>query len=62
MHKWMPRDVVALVLIIGGVALLWQGVNSYVGGTLIAVSLAYFGIDLTPIAKIGRNTGKLKEE
>ena len=60
--KWKPRDVVAIILIVGGIALLWQGINTWVGGTLVAVACAYFGIDLTPFIKVGRNQGKKKEE
>lgn len=60
MKKWTPKDVVAIIMIAGGVFLLQQGINSWVGGTLVAVACAYFGIDLTPFIKIGRNQGKKK--
>lgn len=61
MSKWKPKDVVAVILAIGGVVLLQQGIDSYVGGMLIAISLAYFGIDLTPFIKVGRNQKGKKE-
>lgn len=60
--KWEPKDVIAILVIIGAVALLWQGFNGRVGWTLIAVVCAYYGIDLTPFIKLGRNQKAKKEE
>ncbi len=62
MKRWEPKDVIALVVIIGAVALLWQGINGRVGWTLIAVTCAYYGIDLIPFIRLGRNQKKKKEE
>lgn len=60
--KWMPKDVIALVVIIGAIYLLATGVNSFVGWTLVGVVGAYYGIDLTPWLKLGRNQKAKKEE
>ena len=61
MKKWQPKDVVAIVMIAGGVFLLYQGINAWVGGALVAVACGYFGIDLAPFIKMGRNQGKKGE-
>lgn len=60
--KWQPKDVIALVVIIGAIYLLAAGVNSFVGWTLVGVVGAYYGIDLTPWLKVGRNRKKKKED
>lgn len=60
--KWQPKDVIALVVIIIAGVLLGMGINHQVGWTLVAVVCAYYGIDLSPFLKIGRNQGKKKEE
>ncbi len=53
--KWQPKDVIALVVIIGAIALLWQGIDNIVAFALLGIVAAYYGIDLTPFIKIGRN-------
>ena len=58
MKKWQPKDVIALVVILIAGGLLFTGINGRVGWTLICIVLAYYGIDLTPLIKIGRNQGK----
>lgn len=60
--KWTPKDVVAIVGIVGGIILLGLKVDTVVGWTLIVINAGYFGIDLTPFIKLGRNQGKPKEE
>lgn len=60
--KWQPKDIIAVLVIIGAIALLWQGMNGRVGWTLIAVVCAYYGVDLTPLVKLGRNQRKDKED
>ena len=60
--KWMPKDVIAIVVIIGAVSLLWQGIDSVVGWTLLAIVAGYYGIDLTPFIKLGRNQGEKEEK
>lgn len=62
MKQWAPKDVIALVIIGGAIYLLATGVNSYVGWALVAVVAAYYGIDLTPFLKIGRNKGKKEDK
>lgn len=61
MGKWDPKDIIALVVIAGGIYLLASGINHYVGACHIAVVCAYYGIDLTPFIKVGRNQGKKGE-
>jgi len=61
MTKWGPQDVIALVLIVGGLALRFSGVDGAVGMGLVAVAALYYGIDLTPFIKLGRNQGKKEE-
>ena len=53
--KWGPKDVIALVVIVIAGVLLFKGINHQVGWTLIAIVCAYYGIDLTPFIKLGRN-------
>lgn len=60
--KWQPKDVIALVVIIIAGVLLFFGINGKVGWTLVAVVCGYYGIDLTPFIKLGRNQGKKKGE
>lgn len=55
LEKWQPKDCIALVLIVGALILLISGIDGKVGWTLIAVTCAYYGIDLTPFIKLGRN-------
>lgn len=61
MKKWGPQDVIALVLIVGGLALRFSGIDGAVGTALVAVAFLYYGIDLTPFIKLGRNQGKKEE-
>lgn len=61
MKRWGPQDVIALIVISGAIYLLASGINSYVGWTLVGIVGAYFGVDLTPWLKIGRNKGKKGE-
>lgn len=58
MKKWGPQDVIALILIVGGLYLRITGVDGAVGMGLVAVAALYYGIDLTPFIKLGRNIGK----
>jgi len=60
--KWKPKDIIALVVIIIAGVLLGMGIDTQVGWTLIAVVCAYYGIDLTPFIKLGRNQKKKEEE
>lgn len=60
--KWQPKDVIALIIVIGAIYLLATGVNSLVGWTLLGIVGAYYGIDLTPWLKLGRNQKEKKED
>lgn len=62
MKKWQPKDVIAVVIIIIAGGLLYFGINGKVGIALICVVCGYYGIDLTPFIKIGRNQGKKEED
>ena len=44
--KWMPRDVVALAMIGGGVFLKWSGYNGTVDMMLMLIAGFYFGAEL----------------
>lgn len=60
--KWMPKDVITIVVIVGAIYLLAIGVDSWVGASLLGIVAGYYGIDLTPFIKVGRNRGKRKED
>lgn len=62
MKKWEPKDVIALVIVMGAIYLLAAGIDSFVGWTLVGIVGAYYGIDLTPFIKLGRNQKKSKTE
>lgn len=59
--KWQPKDVIACLIIIGCIVLLIMGRDSVVSLTLLGIVGAYYGIDLTPFIKIGRNQKAKKE-
>lgn len=58
--KWEPKDVIAVVVIVIAGILLGMGINNQVGWALIIIICGYYGIDLTPWLKVGRNRGKKK--
>lgn len=60
MKKFEPKDVIAVIIIVGAIYLLATGVNHWVGASLLAIVGAYYGIDLSPFLKIGRNQKKKK--
>ena len=53
LKKWQPKDVILLVLAGGGIYLLVIGNTA--GWVLIGMVATYYGIDLTPFIKLGRN-------
>ena len=57
-RKWEPKDCIAIVVVIGAIYLLATGVNHWVGASLLGIVGAYYGIDLTPFIKLGRNQKK----
>jgi len=60
--KWQPKDVIAIIIVLGAISLLWQGIDTLVSWTLLGIVAAYYGIDLTPFIKLGRNQKKKKGE
>ena len=52
---WRPRDIVAILGLTIGAILLLQGIDGTVAWSLLVINGVYFGIDLTPFIKIGRN-------
>jgi len=45
-EKVLPRDIVAVVMIVGGVFLKWQGYNGTIDIILIGIAGCYFGSEL----------------
>jgi len=62
MKKWTPRDVIAVLIIVCCFTLLALGKDSVISWALLGVVAAYYGIDLTPAIKLGRNQKKDKKE
>ena len=60
--KWAPKDVIAVIIIVSCFTLLILGRDSVVTWTLLAVVGAYYGIDLSPWFRIGRNQKTKKED
>ena len=58
MKKWGPQDVIALILVAGGLGLRFSGIDGATGTGLVIIAALYYGIDLTPFIKLGRNQGK----
>lgn len=56
--KWTPPDIIALIVIIGAIILLIKGIDNIISFTLLGVVGAYYGIDLTPFIRLGRNQKK----
>lgn len=53
--KWEPKDVIACIIIIGCIVMKCLGHDSILSWSLIGIIAAYYGIDLTPFIKLGRN-------
>ncbi len=53
--KWAPKDVIACIIVIGCIVMKCLGQDSYYSWALLIVVAAYYGIDLTPFIKLGRN-------
>jgi len=58
LQKWKPQDVIAVIIVIGCFVLMALGHDSVISWTLLGVVGAYYGIDLTPWLKVGRNQKK----
>ncbi|MBA7479978.1 hypothetical protein ES707_15422 [subsurface metagenome] len=59
--KWQPKDVIACIIVLGCIALKCLGHDDVVSWSLLAVVGAYYGLDLSPWVKIGRNQKPKKE-
>ncbi len=57
MPKIEGKDIVSVVVVICATILILSGKDSIVGFTLLAVVAGYYGVDLAPFIKIGRNQG-----
>jgi len=62
MKGWQPKDIIAIIVILGAVSLLWQGIDNIVAYSLLGIVAAYYGIDLTPFIRVGRKQKQKKEE
>jgi len=60
--KWKPQDVIGVIIIVGCFTLLIMGRDSYISWTLLGVVGLYYGVDLTPFIKLGRNQRSKKED
>lgn len=59
--KWQPKDVIAGIIVVGCFALKLTGMDSVLTWALIGIIATYYGIDLSPFIKLGRNQVKKKE-
>ncbi|KKM82111.1 hypothetical protein LCGC14_1322900 [marine sediment metagenome] len=62
LKKWEPKDVIAGLIIVGCMVMIILGLDGTIKWTLLGVVGAYYGIDLTPFIKLGRNRTKKKED
>ena len=61
MKAWGPQDVIACLIIVGCMVMIIMGLDGTLKWILLGVVGAYYGFDLTPFVKIGRNRGKREE-
>lgn len=45
-HQLYPRDIIAIIVIVGGLLLIGLGVDKIIGGLLVMVVSFYFGLNL----------------
>ena len=60
--KWQPKDVIAAIIVVGCIVMICIGIDGTVKYTLLAIVAAYYGIDLTPFIKLGRNQKKKEDK
>ena len=60
--KWQPKDVIAVIIVLGSIAMILVSIDGIVKFTLLGIVAAYYGIDLTPFIKLGRRQKKEKED
>jgi len=59
--KWQPKDVIAIMILMGTFTLMGLGHNSALSWTTFGVVCAYYGIDLSPWFRVGRVQKPKKE-
>jgi len=60
--KWKPADVIACIIVLGCIAMICLGIDSHIKWTLLAMTGAYYGIDMTPFIKMGRRQSRKEED
>lgn len=60
--KLKPIDIISGIIILGALSLLHRGIDTIVAWSMLVVITGYYGFDLTPWFKIGRNQKRRKEE
>lgn len=60
--KWKPKDVIALIILVGTFSLMGLGHNSALSWTTLGIVCAYYGIDFSPFIHLGRNQKPKKEK
>lgn len=60
--KWQPRDIIAIIIVTGCIALKCLGQDSVISWALLGIVGAYYGLDLSPWIKVGRNQKGKKED
>ncbi len=53
--QWKPQDVLACIIVTGCIVMICLGIDENVKFILLGVVCLYYGIDLTPFIKLGRN-------
>uniref|UniRef100_A0A6M3XSY3 Uncharacterized protein n=2 Tax=viral metagenome TaxID=1070528 RepID=A0A6M3XSY3_9ZZZZ len=62
MTRWKPKDVIALVIIIGCFSLMALGHDSVISWALLGIVGAYYGIEVSPFLKLGERKKPKAEE
>lgn len=62
MKNWRPKDCIALIVVMGALGLLFCGIDTIVGWTLLAVVASYYGIEIKPFLNIGKKTASSTPE
>lgn len=60
--KWQPKDIIAAIIVVCCFVLLTIGRDTMVAWALLGVVAAYYGIDLTPFIKLGRNQRRKEDK
>ena len=62
MKTWYPKDFIAVLVIVVAFVLLLKGIDTVVGWSLLGIVGTYYGIDLSPFIKLGRNQSQDKKK